>query len=335
MVSATALFLVGCAPALTTPPRLIASWPESGAQLSVARHILELTFNRALDPTATWVSVWGDDGSTLTTTVEVDSKEARRLKVHLEQPSAGSYDLHWHAVDAESQLASDGDQPFTLQNESPAPPRIDVSPANVGNRERLELVGKGFAASSPLVLTMGDNGVPLATTTTDDHGKFNVEARPPDSVPFGVQPITATDADGRTATSSVLLKYGGWPPVVATDVGQAGPLANEVTFAVSVRNVSDYVLEHVSVTLADPDGAEFIGGDGQFERTGANIVWVLPDLDRGLRGPFRATYRVHAPVVSHSWVEFRHRKERGCAGSECIPAFISVSVADSAPIGPG
>ena len=334
VVSATALLLVGCAPALTAPPQLIASWPEPGAKLSVGRHVLELTFNRALDPTATWVSVWGDDGSTLGTTLEVDEGNHRRLKVQLEQPSAGTYDLHWHAVDAESHLVKDGDQPFSLQNESPAPPRIDVSPGEIGNREPVELVGKGFAATSPLELTIGDNAAPLATTQTDDHGKFNVEARAPDSVPYGVQPITAVDGEGRRATSSVFLKGGGWPPVVATDVGQPGPLADEVTFSVSVRNVSDYVLEHVAVTLADPDRAEFVGGDGAFERRGTDVVWLVPELERGQRGPFRATYRVTGSVVSHSWVEFRRRKQRGCARSDCIPAFISVSVADSAPTGP-
>ena len=159
-------------------------------------------------------------------------------------------------------------------------------------------------------------------------------AAPGEYSSYGVQPITATDAEGRTATGSVVLKYGGWPPVVAIDTGQTGPLPGEVTFSVSVRNVSDYVLEHVAVTMADPDAAEFVAGDGPYERSGTEVVWLIPEMDRGQRGPFRATYRLHGPVVSHSWVEFRHRRERGCWASDCIPAFISVSVADSAPVAP-
>jgi len=328
---ATGIFLTGCAPALAVPPHLVASWPLAGASLSVARHILELTFNRELDPATTWAAVWGDDGSTLASSAALDPTDARRLKIRLLEPTAGGFDLRWHAVDAESHLASDGEQAFTLQSESPAPPRIDVSPPAAANNDRLEVVGKGFVPDSPLQLTMGDNQVPLSTTRTDAQGKFNVEVRAPASVAYGVQPITAADGDGRTATGSVMLLYGGWPPVVGTNVGQPGPGPGEVTFTLSIRNLSDYVLEHVTVTLADPDGSALVDADADAQRQANTLVWTIAEMDRGPAGPFRATYRASAPVVSHAWIEFRHRRQRGCTGNDCIPAFISTSVADSTP----
>ena len=324
----------GCAPSLAAPPQLIARWPLPGASLSVSRQILELTFNRALDPTSTWASVWADGGSTLASSAALDPNNARRLKVRLLEPTAGSFDLHWHAVDADSHLASDGEETFTLQNESPAPPRIDVSPAAATNKDRLEIVGKGFSPDSPLQLTMGDDRVPLKTTQTDAHGKFNVEVRAPASVAYGVQPVTAVDGEGQTAVGSVMLRYGGWPPVVGTNIGQPGPLPGEVTFTLTIRNLSDYVLEHVTVTMADPDGSDFAASDDGAQRQGNTLVWILPEMDRGTAGPFRATYRVSSAVASHAWMEFRHRRERGCTGNDCVPAFISDSVADSTPVAP-
>jgi hypothetical protein len=42
---------------------------------------------------------------------------------------------------------------------------------------------------------------------------------------------------------------------------------------------------------------------------------------------------VDRAVVSHTWMEFRHRRERGCA-DDCVPAFISSSVAESTPVAP-
>jgi hypothetical protein len=295
---------------------------------------VELTFNRNLDATETWASVQDDSGGTLDTSVGLDPTDSRRLQVHLQDPTAGTFDLHWHAVDADSHLASDGDEAFTLRNESPAPPRIDISPAEADNNERLEVVGKGFAANSPLQLTMGDDAVSVTTTQTDAHGKFNVEVRAPGSVTYGVQPITAADAEGRRAVGSVMLRYGGWPPVVGADVGEPGPLAGEVTFSLTLRNLSDYVLEHVTATMTDPDGAELVTADPGFQREGDKLVWTIPEMDRGSVGPMRVTYRASGAVVSHSWMEFRHRRERRCTATDCIPAFISTSEADSGPTAP-
>jgi hypothetical protein len=130
------------------------------------------------------------------------------------------------------------------------------------------------------------------------------------------------------------VRWGGWPPAVATDVGQPGPGPDQVTFVVQPRNRSDYVLEHVRVVMKDPDGSALVGSSPTAEHKDGTLAWVIPVMDRGQFGPFRATYQTNGAVVSHSWLEFRHRHERGCSGDTCLPAFISVSTADSKPVAP-
>lgn len=329
-----ALGASSCAPSLAAPPHLVASWPQAGARLSVARHTLELTFNHPLLADATSAAVWSDDGGSIATDTTLDAVDSRRLRVRLIDPAAGSYQLHWHAVAADTHLAMDGDQPFTLQSESGTPPRVDVSPASADVDKRLELVGKGFAARSPLQLTIGDGGQALAETETDAQGAFNVEARVPAGVPFGMQAVTAIDGEGRTAMAALDVRWGGWPPAVATNTGQPGQQHGQVSFTLDVRNVSDYVLEHVRVVMQDPENGTLVTADPGAQRENGTLVWIVPVMDRGPFGPFHATYLADQPVVSHAWLEYRHRHARGCSGVDCLPAFMSVSTADSQPTSP-
>jgi hypothetical protein len=294
-------------------------------------------FNTPLAADATSAGVTREDGgAAVTTAVAVDASNPRRLTVRLLNPAVGAYQLHWHAVAAEAPAnASEGDQAFALQNESPTPARIDISPATVEVGDRLELVGKGFRPGSPMQLTIGDDAQPLTTTETDARGTFNVETKLPDSVPFGMQPITAADTDGHNATGAVQVHWGGWPPAVATNTGQPGPGPGEITFTLAVRNRSDYVLEHVQVVMKDPDAATLVVADPGAQRQEDTMVWQIPVMPRGTYGPYHATYRADTGTVSHAWLLFRHRHARGCAGgSTCVPAFISESTADSAGVAP-
>jgi len=332
-----ALAVVGsaCAPSLAAPPYLVASWPVDGDRVSVRAHIVELTFNQALHPDATWATVFSEDGSvTLRTRASLDPADARRLQVRVFDPLQGSYEVRWHAVAADSGLAAEGVQRLSFRDDSPSPPRVDISPGTAESGERLELVGKGFAQNAPLALTIGDNALPLATTQTDASGKFNLEARVPPSVPLGLQPVSAIDAEGHLAVGSVAVRWGGWPPVVATDTGEPGPGEGEVSFTLTPHNLSDYVLEHVRVVLKDPEGGELVGADPGALRQGDTLEWQIPVMERGAFGPYHATYRATRPAISRAWIEFRHRRERGCIGGDCLPAFISHSTADSAPVAP-
>jgi hypothetical protein len=291
-------------------------------------------FNRALAVDTSWAEVIADDGSRLPSTTALDRNDPRRLSVRLAEPSQGRYDLRWHVMAADSHLASDGDQPFSMEDNSPTPPRLDISPASAESGERLELVGKAFPRDDTLILAIGDDDQPLTTAQTDDSGHFNLEARVPSSVPYGLQRVSVFDGSNRTATTSVQVQWGGWPPLVGSNVGQPGPMPGEVTFTLQVRNRSDYVLEHVRVVLRDPERSAVVSADPGAQREGSTLVWEIPVMDRGPARPLHVTYTADHPMVSHAWFEFRHRRERSCMRGDCLPAFISNSVADSEPVSP-
>src|SRR5205823_6695487 len=115
--------------------------------------------------------------------------------------------------------------------------------------------------SSVVQLSIGDDEQALASVETDAVGGFETQAKLPSSVPFGTQSISAADSQGETATAAIDVRWGGWPPVVATDVGQPGPEPGEVSFALNVRNRSDYLVEHVRVVMKDPEGGTLMGAD--------------------------------------------------------------------------
>lgn len=330
-----ALVASSCAPAFVAPPHLVAAWPTAGATLAVAPHTFDLTFNRPLKAELTTASVWRDyDGAPLPSEVHLDPVDSRRLEVHLLEPVEGSYLVHWHSVAAASGDAADGEYAFKLRYESPSPPRMDLSPTAADKNEAVQVVGKGFATNSDVQLSIGDDKQPLGSVRTDGRGKFNVEVHVPASVPLGIQPVSAVDGEGRTATVAIQTRWGGWPPVVATNLAQPGPGRGEVTFTLNVRNLSDYVLEHVRVVMRDPDGGTLVGADPAPQRDAGTLVWIIPTMDRGTVGPFRATYRTSTASVSHAWLEFRHRHTSACARDDCLPAFISESTADSLAVSP-
>ena len=256
------------------------------------------------------------------------------MSVRLQEPGEGSFDLHWHVVAAESRLATDGHMPFTMQRSRPAPPRIDVSPLVAESGDRLELVGKGFPKNASVPLTIGDDDQPLVDAETDDSGRFNLEARVPTGVPYGLQRISSREDGHRTAQAAVQVQWGGWPPLVASNVGTSGPDAGEITFTIDVSNRSDYVLEHVRVAVRDPEGAEIVSADAGAQHQDAALAWEIPVLDRGPASPLHVTYRTDHTLTSHASLEFRHRRQRGCELGNCLPAFISDTTAESEPTAP-
>jgi methionine-rich copper-binding protein CopC len=331
------LLAAACAPILAAPPHLIAAWPLDEAHLSIAPHTLDLTFNRPLLPESTWAEAWRyDDGAQLPTDAVVEPDNPRRLTVRLQQAVAGQYRLHWHAVAARTGAASDGEQDFSMQDESPGSPRIGVSQALANSGDKLEVKGSGFGKRSTVTLTIGDDAQALNTVETDAHGSFGVDVRVPSGVPFGVQPVSAVDNGGQVAATALQVRWGGWPPLDAFTTGQPGPGAGEVTFSMSVRNRSDYLLERVRVVLDDPnpDVTSFVSAAPSAQRQERAVVWEIPVLDRGVVGPFRATYRATAAIASHATIEFRHRRPRGCTADDCPPAFVSETTSDSTLVNP-
>jgi methionine-rich copper-binding protein CopC len=325
-----------CAPALAAPPRLVAVWPSAGAKLPVAPHTFELTFNRALRADASSAAVWRDDqdGQPIPTHAEVEPTNPRRLRVQILAPSTGRYRLHWHAVADRTAAMRDGEQGFSMRDESVEAPRLQVNRTTAESGEKFEVAGHGFGQDDHVRLTIGDDEQALRTVETNDEGAFVAETQVPAGVAFGVQPISAVDARGNSATAAVQVRWGGWPPLLAFTVGQPGPRPGEVTFSLSVRNRSDYVLEQVRVVLGDPDGASFVAAEPAPQRQDQALAWEIPMVDRGVVGPFLATYRVTGATATHARIEFRHRRPRGCTGDDCLPAFVSETTSDSAPVVP-
>jgi methionine-rich copper-binding protein CopC len=327
--------VTGCAPSLAVPPRLVAAWPADGATVSIAAHTVELTFNRPLSAEGTWavVSPDGDDGNPLDTRTAVDPSDARRLTVELLSATDGAYRLHWHVVSARSDASDEGQLRFNLAK-GEGMPRLEVSSPTVENGERIWITGHGFKPSSLVRLTMGDDEQELMTVPTDPRGGFDKQVHVPAGVAFGEQRIAGVDSSGNTAAAAVLVNWGGWPPLVGFTIGQPGPERDEVSFSISLRNRSDYVLERVRVVLDDPGGATFVAAEPSTVHGAGAVAWDLPLLDRGVAGPFVATYRATRPTTSHARIEFRHRRPRGCTAEDCLSAFVSETSSDSTPVSP-
>ncbi|MCA1645928.1 MAG: copper resistance protein CopC [Chloroflexi bacterium] len=329
------LLAAGCAPVLATPPHLVAVWPAASASLPVVPTTFELTFNHTLSAESSWAAVWRDeDGSPLPVEIALEPSNPRRLDVFLKDPAAGEYRLAWHAVSARTAAAVDGEQTFSLQDESARPPRMELSSRLADAGDKVEVAGHGFGKRCTVQLSIGDDEQPLTSIETDARGAFTIETRVPRGVPFGQQPVSAIDTCGASAMTALQVRWGGWPPLVAFDVGQPGPQPGEVTFAVSLRNRSDYVLEHVRVILADPSGAALVSAESDPRRQDQSLVWEIPMMDRGVFGPVRATYRVTGAVTSHASIGFRHRRPRGCSGDDCQIAFVSETTSDSTSVSP-
>jgi methionine-rich copper-binding protein CopC len=329
------LVAAGCAPVLVSSPHLVAVWPSAGSRLPVAPHTFELTFNRLLRAESTWASVWrDDDGALVPSETSIEPANPRRLKVRLLEPRSGVYRLQWHAVTARSGGEANGEQVFSMQDESAEAPRLQVTRSSAEGGDTVEIVGTGFRKQSPVRLSIGDDDQALTSAETDGRGAFRTQTPIPPGVPFGLQPVTAADASGAAGSEAVQVRWGGWPPLFAFTVGQPGPRPGDVTFSLSVRNRSDYLLERVRVTMADPDGGRFVAAEPATHRDEQAVVWDIPSVDRGVVGPFRATYRVSAAVAMHARVEFRHRRPHGCNGEECLPAFVSETSSESTLVYP-
>jgi methionine-rich copper-binding protein CopC len=330
------LCVTACAPSLAAPPRLVASWPTDGARLPLAARTVELTFNRSLSAEDTWaaVSLDGAAGNPIAARSAVDPSDARRLTVELLTPTEGAYRLHWHAVSARTDVSNDGEIAFTLEAKAASAPELVVSSASVENGERIWVTGHNFEPRSAVRLTMGDDEQSLMNVQSDAQGGFDDEVHVPAGVAFGEQRITGVDASGGTAAAAVLVRWGGWPPLVAFTVGDSGPQRGEVSFSISLRNRSDYVLERVRVVLDDPDGATFVRAEPSTVHQAGELAWDIPMLDRGPAGPLVAIYRVTGPTASHATIEFRHRRPRGCTADECLSAFVSETTSDSALVTP-
>jgi methionine-rich copper-binding protein CopC len=319
-----------CAPALTSHARLVAGSPAASAIVGSAPASLELTFNEALGPASKVEVIAISSGETVSKDSVVDPANAQRLTAPLGSLAAGVYQVRWHTVPASSGAALNGAYSFTVSPDVRTQPRLSLGKATADSQEAVPLSGQGFAPRSMLKLAIADDAQPLQSVQTDDSGSFATSIVVPPNVPFGWQPVLATDATGARAATPLEVRWGGWPPLDASVVARPGPSSGEVTFSITVRNRSDYVLEAIEVGVPLPEGSSFDSATGGGQLKDGQVTWSLPWIDRSIAGPFDLTLRATAPVSVQAHVDYRHRRPRGCLGDGCLPAFISNAASEPA-----
>jgi methionine-rich copper-binding protein CopC len=336
LAALVALLGAACAPTFLAPPRLIAAWPGLGASLARPPEALDLTFNRALAAATTSVHVSrSDDGWQPRTSAEVDPNEGEHLSVHLaDRLGPGEYQVQWHAVAERTLAVQDGEYAFTVTGEAGASPHVSVEPGMTDVGQVVEVNGQGFGSDQPVDLKIGDDQLALGSAKTDKRGNFSIDLHIPAQVAAGVQPVVAQDARGDRAAAAVRVHWGGWPPLLAWTTGVAGPRPGNVTLEVMLQNRSDYVLEGVRVEMPVPDGASVVAADQGGHEVQRVLTWDLGWIDRGTAGPLRATFQTAGPLATHATIHFRHRRPHDCSGDECLTAFVSETVSDSAPLAP-
>ena len=184
------------------------------------------------------------------------------------------------------------------------------------------IAGTGFTPSSTVILTVADDNEPFGSALTNSFGAFNATVQLPANVPFGMQPISAVAKGGDPVQEQVLVQYGGWPPLDLAIVGKSGPLPGQVTFTVSGRNLSDYILQTVRVRVPIPSGATFVSADQGGAMVDGEVGWDNSGpLRRGPLSPRSVTFKVDGPVATHAWAYFYHSGTGD--GEDVAPPFQS------------
>jgi len=336
LAALAALLGAACAPTFLAPPRLIAAWPGFGASLARPPAALDLTFNRTLAPTETSVHlVRFRDGWQPHTSAAIDPAADQHLNVRLDDRlGPGEYVVQWHAVAAGTRAVLDGEYSFMVTDEDGTSPHVSVTPSTTDVGQVVEVNGQGFGSNEPVDLKIGDDHLSLGSAQADKQGNFSIDLHVPNQVAAGVQPVAAQDRQGDQATAAVRVQWGGWPPLLAWTTGVAGPQAGDVRLEVMLQNRSDYVLEGVSVEMPVPEGASVVDADLGGREVRRVVTWDLGWLDRGTAGPLRVTFRTDRPLATHTTIHFRHRRPHDCHGDDCLTAFVSQTVSDSAPVAP-
>jgi uncharacterized repeat protein (TIGR01451 family) len=223
------------------------------------------------------------------------------------------------------------------QSTASSGPSVQTSTDTADVQQPFLVTGTGFAPSQTLALTIADNNEKLdtwGTAATDASGAFTAAVRIPADVPYGMQPITATDPKGDNAQGQVMVKWGGWPPLQLTVKAASGPSAGQVTYTVSGYNLSDYILQTVRVRLPIPTGATFVSATrGGTVFNGAEVAWDnAGPLPRGPLLPRSATFQVAAPAATHAWAYFYHVGSG--QANDSPPGFQSTSVTADVSVTP-
>lgn len=102
----------------------------------------------------------------------------------------------------------------------PNAPSIQSSTSSTSPGGSLTVTGSGFCPTCTITLTIHSTPVTLGTTTSDANGNFSTSVSIPSDTAPGNHTIVATDPDGDTASTAILVA-GSVGPTVAASSGLA------------------------------------------------------------------------------------------------------------------
>src|SRR5919198_1957552 len=323
------VLLAACAPTapMRAHPILIEPVPDAvlGAQPSTA----EIAFSARLDPDRSRLLVTDAEGTVVSEPSRVDTSDPRRLVAPLRGLAPGVYQLVWSSVQAGSTASLEGQARFRIEPGAPARPTIRLSSPQLDSGQPLSVEGQGFAPSTRVVVSIGDDADELAVTTSRADGSFVIAAVPvPDDLPLGEQPVLARDNQGAAAASLLRVHWGGWPPLRLTLTRMPGPVPGEVTVQVGGRNRSDYVLRDVRLILLLPAEARLVSANPPGREDNETVVWdPISNLERGPPEPRLAILRTdpRAAAEVRVWAEYGHMPEQNPIWGP-LPGFFSNAV---------
>lgn len=315
--------------------RYASSVPESGGFVTSAPSNVKITFTEEVKLSGSNISVIAPGGKEVNAgPVGFDGNDRTTLVVQLATGlSNGLYTVNWVSVSDQDGDKDEGAFNFGVRAGAP-PPVTHVDQASVDVGQRVSISGWGYKPNGSIVVSAGDDDEFVDASKADADGRFSKSVQLPPDLPFGKQTITVADGDGAKATSDVMVKWGGWPPVKVHVDASGAP--NDMTFSITLINRSHYNLQVNAARLKLPEGTAYKSADagGRLNAFG-EATWDTFELPaRGSVGPLNVvldTTRLKdgVDVTAWAWVIYSHAQQKSDDGT-LLPAFQSSAVSPAA-----
>jgi methionine-rich copper-binding protein CopC len=315
--------------------RYVSSKPEQGGFVTSAPPVVKISFSEEVRISGSSISVQAPGGAEVNAGPSAfDGSDRKTLAVPLKSGLVnGLYTVNWVSVSDQDGDIEQGAFNFGLRANT-APPSIMVDRALADTGEMVTFTGDGFKPNGAIVVSAGDDDQFVEGGKADAAGRVSIGVRVPGDLPYGKQPFTIADGDGAKAVQDVLVRWGGWPPVKVQVVASAGK--DDVAFAVTLVNRSDYQFGVGAARLKLPDGTTFKSADlGGRQTAFGEASWDAIELPaRGSVGPLTVTLDTTklqdgTDVTAWAWVQFSHLADKAEDGT-VLPAFTSNAVSKPA-----
>jgi hypothetical protein len=98
----------------------------------------------------------------------------------------------------------------------PNAPAIQANTSSTTPGGSVDVTGSGFCLNCTITLTLHSNPVTLGTTTSDGNGSFSTSVSIPSGTEPGSHAIVATDPDGDSASTAILVSATTGPTIAAS-----------------------------------------------------------------------------------------------------------------------